>query len=101
MRLSPSPAAQFQATKTRAMLGVQLFFQAALSILALISGLVWHQVGTYLPQLDRIPELHLTRRQPAFIPRAPIAAQPAANNEATDDEIAARLTARAARSVEV
>jgi len=28
MRLSPSPAAQFQATKTRAVLGVQLFFQA-------------------------------------------------------------------------
>jgi len=28
MRLSPSLAAQFQATKTHAVLGVQLFFQA-------------------------------------------------------------------------
>src|SRR5215471_3157093 len=58
MRLSPSPAAQFQATKTRAVLGVQLFFQAVLAILALwialIISLVWHQVGVYLPQLDHV-----------------------------------------------
>jgi len=58
MRLSPSPAAQFQATKTRAVLGVQLFFQAVLAILALwialITALVWRQVGTYLPQLDHV-----------------------------------------------
>src|SRR5215813_11593795 len=56
MRLSPSPAAQFQATKTRAVLAVQLFFQTTVAILALwtalITGLIWHQVGTYLPQLD-------------------------------------------------
>jgi hypothetical protein len=58
MRLSPSPAAQFQATKTRAALGAQLFFQALLAILALwialITGVVWHQVGAYLPQLDHV-----------------------------------------------
>jgi hypothetical protein len=58
MRLSPSPAAQFQATKTRAVLGGHLFFQAILAILtlwiALITALVWHQVGTYLPQLDQV-----------------------------------------------
>lgn len=58
MRLSPSPAAQFQATKTRAVLGIQLFFQAVLAILALwialITVLVWHQAGTYLPQLEHV-----------------------------------------------
>ena len=56
MRLAPSLAAQFQATKTRAMLGVQLFFQTLITILALwtalITYLVWRQVGIYLPQLD-------------------------------------------------
>src|SRR5215471_10210756 len=58
MRLSPSPAAQFQATKTRAMLAVQLFFQTALTTVvpwtSLITSLVWHQVGIYLPQLDHV-----------------------------------------------
>jgi len=58
MRLSPSPAAQFQATKTRAVLAVQLLFQAAVTTLtlwtALMTGLVWHQVGIYLPQLDHV-----------------------------------------------
>ncbi|MBV8053926.1 MAG: type IV secretion system DNA-binding domain-containing protein [Deltaproteobacteria bacterium] len=58
MRLAPSPAAQFQATKTRAVLGAQLFFQAMLTILALwiglVTALVWHQVGLYLPQLDHV-----------------------------------------------
>jgi Type IV secretion-system coupling protein DNA-binding domain len=55
MRLAPSPAAQFQATKTRALLGVQLFFQAVLTLLCawmlLTTLVVWHDTGLYLPQL--------------------------------------------------
>jgi hypothetical protein len=57
MRLSPSPAAQFQATKTRAVFGVQLFFHAG-------------------------------------EPPAPPGAQ------LSEPEIAAQITARAARSTE-
>jgi len=56
MRLSPSPAAQFQTAKTRAVLGVQLCFQAVVAILALwialTTALLWHQVGVYLPRID-------------------------------------------------
>ena len=56
MRLAPSPAAQFQATKTRAILGVQLIWQASITLLAvwilLTTCIVWHEVGIYLPQLD-------------------------------------------------
>jgi type IV secretory pathway TraG/TraD family ATPase VirD4 len=53
----------------------------------------------------RIPESHLIRRHPAFIPRRPkddsmepISSEP---EEPTDEQIVAQMTARAARPVEV
>ena len=56
MRLAPSPAAQFQAMKTRAVLGAQLIWQALTFLLALwivlTTFIIWHQVGVYLPALD-------------------------------------------------
>jgi hypothetical protein len=56
MHLSPSPAAQFQALKTRAALGAQLIWQALTFLLGLwivlTTFIVWHQVGVYLPTLD-------------------------------------------------
>jgi Type IV secretion-system coupling protein DNA-binding domain len=56
MRLAPSPAAQFQAMKTRAVLGAQLIWQAFIFLLALwillTTFIIWHQVGVYLPVLD-------------------------------------------------
>jgi hypothetical protein len=74
MRLSPSPAAQFQATKTR---GVRPFT----GYLCLAGQ---DQTTT------RIPELHLTRYHLAFIPRA--ANEPPAPPIAplSEQEIAAR-----------
>jgi hypothetical protein len=58
MRLSPSPAAQFQVTKTRAKLGLQLFWQLLFWLLIiwilLMTWVVWHDVGVYLPQLDHV-----------------------------------------------
>jgi len=56
MRLAPSPAAQFQAMKTRAVLGAQLIWQALIFLFALwiilTTFIIWHQVGVYLPVLD-------------------------------------------------
>jgi Type IV secretion-system coupling protein DNA-binding domain len=58
MRLAASPAAQFQATKTRAILGAQLVWQAFIFLLTIwilfTTCIVWHQVGVYLPQLDHV-----------------------------------------------
>jgi hypothetical protein len=46
MRLAPSPAAQFQAMKTRAVLGAQLIWQALIFLLALwivlTTFIIWH-----------------------------------------------------------
>ena len=56
MRLAPSPAAQFQAMKTRAVLGVQLIWQAFILLMTvwivLTTFIIWHQVGVYLRELD-------------------------------------------------
>jgi hypothetical protein len=58
MRLAPSPAAQFQAIKTRARLAAQLIWQAFISLLTiwilLITLVIWHEVGLHLPQLDHL-----------------------------------------------
>jgi type IV secretory pathway TraG/TraD family ATPase VirD4 len=58
MRLAPSPAAQYQAAKTRLHLALQLFSQLLFWLLivwvSLTTWVVWHDVGVYLPGLDHI-----------------------------------------------
>jgi hypothetical protein len=80
MRLPPSPAAQFQATKTRALYSVS---------------------NSFFRPTVRIAELHLTRYHPAFIPRA--ADEPPAPPVAqlSEPEIVVQITARAARATEL
>ncbi|HJU09383.1 MAG TPA: type IV secretion system DNA-binding domain-containing protein, partial [Candidatus Binataceae bacterium] len=56
MRLSPSPAAQFQASKTRFLLGLTLFVQLlltlAISWIVPVMLILWHEIGVDLPDLQ-------------------------------------------------